>query len=251
MRLRLFAIAVIVLAGTPAVAAATSCEPPEIEDAMEQAPSVFVGEVTTTGDRDRMAEMRVIAVWKGLDLPQTVTIWGTFDEGGPVASEDARFTVGRQYLVIPENTRQPFVATKCSASIQYRATGTVIPAAYHDVLGADVGRGPRLADGSAESTESADGTLAFGMAAAGLAASALGFAAKRRTGAKRAAMTEAPVDAIPKPESGSTRKHRLSAVGVLSRFTTHSGMKRAERNRKKSERLRLRHERKHSKPAGN
>lgn len=251
MRLRLFAIAAIVLAGAPAAAVAASCEPPAIEEAMEQASSVFVGEVRSTGDRDRMAEMRVIAIWKGLDLPETVTVWGTFDEGGPVASEDARFTVGRQYLVIPENTRQPFVATKCSATSQYRATGTLIPAAYHDIVGTDVGRAPQVADGSAESTAAADGTLAFGLAAAGLAASAIGFAAKRKTGAERAAMSEVPIDTISKPESESVRKHRLSAVGLLSRFTTHSGMERAERNRKKSTRLRIRYERKHSKPAGN
>lgn len=67
---------------------------------------------------------------------------GTNIECSPVGADDARFTSGRRYLVIPENTREPFFATRCSATMPIRAPGTLIPPAYQEVLAIDAGRVP-------------------------------------------------------------------------------------------------------------
>jgi hypothetical protein len=242
MKSRLAVLAAIAFALFPATAA-SACPGTEVDEALEEAVSVFVGEVTATTDRDRIAEMRVVAVWKGLDLPEIVTVAGTFEEGGPVGADDARFTVGRQYLVVPENTRAPFVATKCSATTPIHVTGTLIPAPYQEAIGAEMGRSPLDSADSAKPSAGSNGTLGLGLAAAGIAASALGWLASRRSGAKRADMTEAPIEQSPEPESAKTGKHRLSLDGLLTRLMTPSAMKQAQHNRRKSRRLRARWER--------
>ena len=250
MKTRLFALAAIAFVSFPsATAGAATCPAPDIDEQLADASSVFVGDVVATSDHDRFAEMQVIAVWKGLDLPETVTVTGTFEEGGPMSADDARFTVGRRYLVIPENTRDPFVATKCSATVPVRATGTLIPPAYQEAVGADAGREPLAATNAVAASEGADGTLALGLAAVGISVSGIGWLVSRKSRSERAAMAEVPVEYVPKPESEKTGKHRLSLDGLLTRLTTPSAMSRAAHNRIKSKRMRSRYERRRARRA--
>lgn len=230
-------LASLALAAIPSAGANAACSPPQIQEALEESFTVFVGDVVATSDQNRIAEMRVIAVWKGPDLPEQVKVSGTNIEGSPVGADDARFTAGRRYLVIPENTREPFFATRCSATMPIRATGTLIPPAYQEVLGIDAGRAPATPAPS-PTTEPPTGSLALGLAAAGIAVSAFGWLATRRPGSQRETMADTPPEEmVPEPESQPTRAHRLSMVGVASRLFARSGMTKTARYKKRRPRF--------------
>jgi hypothetical protein len=248
MKVRLVTLAAIAFVSFPASAGA-ACPVPDIDEQLAEAHAVFVGDVIATSDHDRVAEMQVTSIWKGLDLPELVTVAGTFEEGGPISAEDARFTVGRRYLVIPENTREPFVATKCSATIPIRATGTLIPPAYQEAVGAETGKEPLAPKVSVAVSEGADGTLALGLAAVGISVSGFGWLVSRKSRKERSRMAEEPIEHAPRPESERTRKHRLSLDGLLTRLTTPSAMSRAAHNRIKSKRMRSRYERRQARRA--
>lgn len=111
------------------------------EFAIDEATSVFVGRVQETADGGTVARMRVLSVWKGRDLPEIVEVRGSAGSG--TSSSDARrFEVGRNYLVIPENTREPYLATACSPTQAYSAAPNVIPTSYQEAAGATQGRPP-------------------------------------------------------------------------------------------------------------
>ena len=154
--------------------------------ALEQPESVFVGKVTAASDLNRIAEMSVIAVWKGSDLEEQITIWGIPVEGAPVSATDGRFTVGGTYLVIPENTRQPFLASSCSATQRYTPNGIVIPPVYHDAVGATEGRAPLVTQNEPVTSNSERHADAFGDAPCGL-----GVVVYRRRSAARLALARA------------------------------------------------------------
>lgn len=127
------------------------------EFAIDGATSVFVGRVETIEDSGTVAEMRVLSVWKGRDLPEIVEVRGS--AGSATSSSDARrFEVGRNYLVIPENTREPYLATACNPTQAYSAAPNVIPTSYQEAAGATTGRPPIStesgADAEAELTRS-------------------------------------------------------------------------------------------------
>ena len=160
--------------------------------ALEQPESVFVGKVTAASDLNRIAEMSVIAVWKGSDLEEQITIWGIPVEGAPVSATDGRFTVGGTYLVIPENTRQPFLASSCSATQRYTPNGIVIPPVYHDAVGATEGRAPLVTQNEPVTSNSAiPGGLRLVLAVAGVTACGLGVVVYRRRSAARLALARA------------------------------------------------------------
>lgn len=234
MRTRFAALIAIGLWLVPAGASAASCSgPSDVQAGLRDSPSVFVGDVVATSERDRVAEMQVVAVWKGPDLPERVSVWGTADTSLTVAANDARFTIGTRYLVIPENTRQPFLATRCSATSPIRAAGTVIPASYQDAVGADAGRLPITQVNEEDPGAEAGGTLVLGFAVAGVATAAVGLLATRRSGPEREAMADKKIEDTPKPETAQTRTHRFSTIGLGTRMFTRSGMQRTTRNKKK------------------
>jgi hypothetical protein len=234
MRIRFMLLFAMGLLLVPTAARATSCTvTPDLEAALTIAPVAFVGEVTAISDLDRVAEMRVVAVWKGPDLPTQVTVRGALEEGLPVTADDARFTVGVRYLVVPENAQQPFQATRCSATTPIRATGTVIPAAYHEAVGAQSGRLPIAQSQSGTSSAMPDGNLVLGLAAAGVTASALGVLATRRRSGRRNPMTEGAPKRGRRNRSPAFKTRRFSTTGLGSRLFSRSGMQHTMRNKKK------------------
>ena len=234
MRVRFVLLFAMGLLLVPTVARATPCTAtPDLEAALTIAPVAFVGEVTAVSDLDRVAEMRVVAVWKGPDLPTNVTVLGALEEGLPVTADDARFTVGVRYLVVPENPQQPFQSTRCSATTPIRATGTVIPATYHEAVGAQSGRLPIAQSEPGASSATPDGTMVLGLAAAGVTASALGVVATRRRSGQRNPMTQGPPKNGRRNRAPAYRTRRFSTVGLGSRFFSRSGMQRTLRNKKK------------------
>jgi len=211
-------------------AAAASCPlAPDVADALSNAASVFVGEATVVADQGRVATMDVISIWKGPDLPEQVEVRGTATVGSPVGPEDRRFTEGTTYLVIPENTRQPFLAGKCSATIAFNGTGLAIPAGYQEVIGAATGRAPVM---PAPESEAGTGGLPMGLLAMAsvvpvLAGVALIIHHRRRPSRRRLA------ELIPKrsddeavEQEQASRWHRFSIAGLGRRFFRRSGMRR-------------------------
>jgi hypothetical protein len=234
MKTRIVLLVIVgMFAAAPAAAAASCPQPESVVAALEEAPTAFVGRVTATSDFDRIAEMRVVAVWKGDDLEEQITVRGVPVAGAPVAATDGRFTVGSTYLVIPDNTRQPFLASSCSATQAYAANGLIIPPAYRNAVGATQGRAPLVNQpGAAAPTDDVPGGLVFGLAAAGLTVSGVSLAANRRRSAARTAMGERLAEPSTAPQPKFRRRH-LSTTGLLPRLFRRSGMRRTDRNRKK------------------
>lgn len=135
---------------SPGVAVA-QCPPiPDAEYAIEAASTAFVGRVMSTKDLGLVAEVQVLSVWKGRDLPQVVEVRGATDS--TPSSDSRRLDAGQTYLVIPENSRAPFLATACSATQGYAGPPNVIPTSYQDGAGAAAGR-PPIGSEPADDTE--------------------------------------------------------------------------------------------------
>ncbi len=118
--------------------------------AIATAQSVFVGDVISTKDTDRIAEVKVLSVWKGRDLPQIVEVRGMTRADGSAAATDRRFEADERYLFIPENARPPFLASACSATQGFVGAPNTIPAAYQTATGQDRGRAPLTVSTQAE-----------------------------------------------------------------------------------------------------
>lgn len=132
---------------TPAPATA-QCSTPSTERALQDALTVFVGKVTSTEDSGRIAQVQVLAVWKGPDLPEFVEVRGT---SGSATNVDRRFDVSKTYLVIPENTRAPYLASACSATQPFAGAAGLIPVSYQDEVGATETRTPIASDSPSDS----------------------------------------------------------------------------------------------------
>lgn len=210
--------------------AAASCPPAvDVATALGEATSVFVGEVASVEDQDRVATMDVLSVWKGPDLPEQVEVRGAPAVGSPVGPDDRRFTVGKTYLVIPENTRRPFLASNCSAISAFSDTGVAIPAGYQEAVGATTGRAPVTPVPESETAGSGVplGLLAI-VGAVPVAVGAAVLVRRRRAPTRRRLaelIPELPDDAVEKQEHAS-RWHRLSIAGLGRRLFRRSGMRR-------------------------
>lgn len=79
--------------------AAASCMPPApVPDAMTQADVVFVGTVTSTRSRDRIATFQVLERWKG-DVGRSVEVFGGPATDRSATSVDRTWAPGTTYLV--------------------------------------------------------------------------------------------------------------------------------------------------------
>ena len=107
------------------------------ERAIAAATSVFVGRVAETSDAGRVAQVQVLAIWKGRDLPEVVEVRGTSGTAGTI---DRRFDAAKTYLFVPENARAPFLASACSATQSFVGPANIVPTAYQDAVGATAGR---------------------------------------------------------------------------------------------------------------
>jgi hypothetical protein len=111
--------------------------------AVEEAHTVFVGRTVEVTNRGRTAEMEVLQIWKGRDLPQFVTVTGGSASATEVDSNDRIFENNRTYLVFPQNRTSPFTDDRCTATRFFDPpAGTAIPANLKAAVGADQARVP-------------------------------------------------------------------------------------------------------------
>jgi LPXTG-motif cell wall-anchored protein len=101
-RVAITLITAAVAAGVLAAPAAASCMalPGTLEQRLKQADLVFVGSVTDTQGKGKVAFVNVESVWRG-KVPDRATVTG--GEGGVsiTTSVDREFTKARRYLFVP------------------------------------------------------------------------------------------------------------------------------------------------------
>lgn len=99
-RLRLLAVICLLPAALafPVTASASCSVPVDPAKALAAAPIVFVGTVRTIGDYNPAAVMTVDEIWKGTNLPTTVTEYGSGPSDAPALSG---WVEGERYLVFP------------------------------------------------------------------------------------------------------------------------------------------------------
>ncbi len=97
-----------------------------------------MGRVADVSTDRHAAEVDVLAVWKGPDLPATVEVRGGY--AGDV--EQRRYNEGAVYLFFPGNRRAPFVDDVCTATRLYSGPQLVIPPYLADAAGSETARLP-------------------------------------------------------------------------------------------------------------
>ncbi len=134
---------------TSVTAAHAACSPPaDLEDAVATAAIVFVGRTTDVATDRHSATVRVLSVWKGPDLEQTVAVTGGY-EGDP---DLRRYNEGAVYLFFPSNRRPPFIDDVCTATRLYSGPALVIPPYLTDEAGTSKARMP-LGEAALEEAE--------------------------------------------------------------------------------------------------
>ena len=122
----LFAAVVFV---TPTAAHADCVPPPDIEQALAQTETAFVGEVTAVDFDGRVATFAVLEVWKGI-LEEEVIVNGGPDIDELMAarargeeifiSSDRSYTLGEVYLVLAQGGNGPILRDGgCSATQRF------------------------------------------------------------------------------------------------------------------------------------
>jgi hypothetical protein len=208
--------------GTTAPVAAACGSPVPIESALQQANTVFVGEVTGLSDRNREATMRVLEVWKGRDLPSTVLVEGGSDGITGVGADDRTFQTTRTYLVLSADTRSPFESDRCTATRLYRPIGgRAIPGNMAAVVGVSIARAPLSAPGDEATGADGSSILPFinvGLVAMGLLAAAYMY--KRLSSSKRRVRQGTPTGR----DYGKADGTGTDSIGKLSRRVSVTGM---------------------------
>ena len=224
----LFFLVVSAVAGAPQPAHASCSTTPNIETALERANSVFVGEVTALEDRDRLATMKVVEVWKGRDLPERVVVEGYAVDADTVDQSDRRFQMGRTYLVESRDVRPPFQSDKCTATKLYNPLGgRKIPPNLAGPVGADIARPPLASPGEEPAGEGGASWLPFlniGLVVLGIIAVVVMYNRVTRveSRAARQAAAKAEAEAEKKPDTPKVDKigkvgRRLSLTGAFGR----------------------------------
>ena len=147
------AIVLYLTLGSSAGALAACDAPPDLQASVETADTVFVAQVTSVSDRGATAQATVKAIWKGPDLPRTVTLSG--GDGSDVTSGMTRIhEVGQTYLVVTSWSRSAFVDDKCTATRIYQGLPSEIPRNLQEAVGTDQARlvaAPATTEAAAES----------------------------------------------------------------------------------------------------
>lgn len=116
-------LALVAVAGP----ARASCMPPApYEQAIEEAPAVFVGEVVHLENERRWATVDVHEVWKGRNVSPTVEVRaGPKDPPGglsTITSVDRHYKAGRSYLFVPyKRNAGIFRDNACTRTTLYRS----------------------------------------------------------------------------------------------------------------------------------
>ena len=172
------ALAVALVAITPAPAQAACNFVPSVSQALAQRPIAFVGEVQSVSEEGRVATIEVLEIWKGEGVSRYTRVWGYDVGAGAELTPDQWWAVGSTYLVIPETLRVPFVATACSGTVEFTPEGK-IPEQYVPAVGTAQVRFPLGVTAESASAEAdASGGLPWMMIALG--ALVLGFIARRK-----------------------------------------------------------------------
>jgi len=140
----------VTLAG--AAAAADCDDPSDLQTALRNADSVFVARIVSVSDGGVSAVAAVDAVWKGLDLEQTVNLIGG-DSADKTSGRTRIHIVGQRYLVVAAWSRNAFTDDLCTATSLFNGLANQIPSQYQDAVGAVE---PRLPSAAAVS-EDVDG----------------------------------------------------------------------------------------------
>jgi len=88
---------------------------PPIEEAVRTAELAFVGTVTEVANGGRSASVRVEEVWRGGEMPASVTVLGGMDPAQPM-EDDRTFEAGVRYLFLPFAIDRQLVDNICSAT---------------------------------------------------------------------------------------------------------------------------------------
>ena len=123
----------------PDQAYADCAAPPALEDAIADAVSVFVAEVTSAGFESEEATLSVQWIWKGPDPGAELTVSTPLSGGG---EPGFRFRDGSTYIVVIEERTDPIVVGECSGTRVYRGDGQLIPADIRDATGLTTARIP-------------------------------------------------------------------------------------------------------------
>jgi hypothetical protein len=232
MRIRLSALLVLAIGCTlwPFASAAAACETElEFEPALERADAVFVARVTATSDGGATAEAKVQGVWKGPDLPQTVTLLG-----GDTASGNTRIhEVGRSYLVVAAWSRSGFNDNRCTATRPYNGLATEIPAHLREAVGADDARLPLAAETEAVGSEGTTSRIfivilvVFGLALVGA------YLYDKLTRSEPVARAVEPQPVTPEPKKPQPSRQKRHLAGWTSGRFSRSGKRKVDRLKSK------------------
>jgi hypothetical protein len=182
--------AILQLTATAPAAYAACSTPVDQVAAMRQASTVFVGHVTAVEDISRKATMRVLEIWKGGDIGTEVVVNGSVAGTPQIGVDDRVYTAGATYLVVPFGSRSPFLDEACSGTTLYSPTG-LIPAQYHEALGASEPRIPGAAAAPAPADDSGGGPSLYMLGGAGAVILALLLFTLRR-GSQKEPRREVP-----------------------------------------------------------
>jgi hypothetical protein len=150
------ALGAIAIGGAgPASASCAGGGPRSIGDQLASSPVVFVGTVMYTSDQDRVARVKVEAIWRGPSLPAYVDLHGSPVSGPFTASSvDRHYQAGHRYLFVPVNDKMPFDDNSCSltqpftadlAALAPRDARSPAPASFNDYVQNFTGQNPWVA----------------------------------------------------------------------------------------------------------
>jgi hypothetical protein len=217
----------------PFASAAAACDTElEFEPALERADSVFVARVVATSDGGVTAEAKVQGVWKGPDLPQTVTLLG--GDGSETTSGNTRIhEVGRSYLVVASWSRSGFTDDRCTATRPYNGLATEIPAHLREAVGADDARLPLPAETEADTSGGTTSRIfivilvVFGLALVGA------YVYDKLTRYQPATRAVEPRPVSPEPKKPKPTRERRYLAGWMSGRFARSGKRRVDRLKSK------------------
>jgi hypothetical protein len=115
------ALAVLLL---PPITAEASCAGggASQQQAIQSAPTAFVGTVTDLSSGGRVATVRVDDIWRGSTIPSSVEVVGSPDLNAAATSVDRIYVAGAQYLFVPDGGGpQSFTDNSCTATQLYTA----------------------------------------------------------------------------------------------------------------------------------
>lgn len=109
-------VAALALAPAPVLA---DCQlAPPLEQAVSSSDLVFVGTVTALGVGGRSATVQVEDVWRGGEMPSTVTVLGGTEPAQPM-EDDRTFEAGVRYLFFPFVVEGQMVDNICTATVPW------------------------------------------------------------------------------------------------------------------------------------